>query len=321
MSLNQAVRIGSDIRWLLGGGDMLKALLRQHLTVADASEVESGACHVATASRQVAIRQAIGDGIEKSFSPADPSLRQREEIRRRLEDITGLSNAQANRILNGVGHFSASGGDIEPDTVELAGRYFDSDKGFAKELSLELIYLLTLAASESSLSFMLRPYQFAANTAAAALRLRVGRIESKTEYDSLQEIRKQFPRLCSGTQWSGVSATTELFPDTRMGLYGLYMWQSGSVFFETAGATVEEESGLLTDAIDRTIRWAPSEAPWIFPELVRKSPADQTAARTSSVYRSVVQRAVLEVASSVGQALLGIHPFTRPLREGTQYGN
>lgn len=319
MQLNAAVRIGSDVRWLLGGEVMMKSLLQQHLSAADAGESLMDACQTAIASRQVAIRQAIADGIEKSLSPGQAGGRRREEIRRRIEDITGLSSDQSNRILNGVGQFSGQDGEIKTDTVELAGRYFERDKGYAKELSLEFVYLLALGASESSHCFTLPPYQFAANVAAAALRLRVSRIDKKTEFESLEEIRTRFPRLQSGSEINAESAITTLSPFARMALYGLYMWQAGSVVFDTDSSGTQTESGLLTDAVDRTIRWAPTEAPWVFPELIQKSPAERNAFRSSPEYRSVVEKAVLGVGACVGQALLGIPPFTRALREGLHH--
>jgi hypothetical protein len=308
----QFARIGSDIRWILGGERMLRELLRQHLSPAAANEAFKDGFWLATASRQVAIRQAIADGVSSGLAPGDAGKRQREEIRRRIEDITELSSDQANRILNGVGQFTGAGGDITTNTVDLAEKFFERNRNYAKDLDVELLYSLSMGASESIESFVLKPFQFAANTAAAALRLRINKFENQTEFDSLEDVRHSYPRLTNANIGTQEPQDDQISPTGKMSLYGLYLWQAGSTYFEMENAKVDRESFLLCDAIERTIRWAPVLTPGVFPDLVRH-PELIPEARSSSTYQSLVIKAVNDVASNVGKALLGDHPYDRKI--------
>lgn len=309
-------QIGSDVRWFLGGENSLLELLSQYLVPEEVEVCFNNALAATTAARQLAIRQCLRDGVYQAFAPSGGKQRQRSEIRRAIEEVAGVSDGQANRILNGLGLFSM---EHKKGTIELARRYVQGSRQIAREIDVELLLMLSVGASERLEQFMLRPYQFVANTASTILRLR---IETNNTTDSQLDVtlnqRTQFPLIKADVACLSnpdlSSPLHTLTPLARMALYGLYLWQTGGLHFVEDVSDVSSDEARRLTAV-RTIRLAQTEAAWVFPEFLGQ-PGQVSKAWEDERYIQLVLRAVDEVALVVGQAVCGANPYSAAVEAG-----
>ena len=303
-------QIGTDVRWFLGGVNSLFELLTEYLGPEEAESRVGDALVAIASARQLAIRQCLRDGVHQAFAPSDGRQRQRVEIRKAVEEVTGVSDGQANRILNGLGLFS---NEPEGGTIELARRYVQGSRQIAREIDVELLLMLSVGASERLEQFMLRPFQFVANTASTLLRLRINSEDSQeSPLDISIRQRTLYPIIkadaASVSTIDVPSPLHELTPMARMAIYGLYQWQAGSLRFVENLTDLNSEKTRRMIAV-RSIRLTQTEAAWVFPEF-RGQASLVSRACEDERYLTLVLGAVDEVAIVVGQAVCGAAPYS-----------
>ncbi len=241
--------------------------------------------------------------------------------------------------MNGLGILVAG-----PTTSGLADHYWHQRSNFMRELDIGLIQQLACGSGEHLHALMLKPYQFFANAACAALRLRVGGDQDQQSIEAKLQTRRAYPPFEHALIQSDVSAIDDLTPVAKVSLYGLAMWQSISYYLDTDPSesprpgTQEQYHATFDEAtLSRVIRYAATETPWVFPELYqielgahaasrlpendlvllaqRRQQAQLQSAQADPRYRSVVRQAIEELALEVGKALCGISPYNHPLGE------
>lgn len=309
--------IGSDPRWLIGGPKTLCQLLTDVLGEDEGGEILAQAVALIRVARQIAVRRAVADGIETAYSVENNGRGMRESIRRAVQAVTGLEKDQANRILRGVGHFPGDDGGIHRSTLELFQELVRGDRAKSvRELNLDLVMSLALASGEQTSRFLLEPFEFAANTAATLLKLRVTGTDQMTEFDAQEETARSFPLLSRGLQAGVVGQRRLDSPEQKMAIYGLYLWQAGIPEVYGESRDILPETDLCAETVQRVIRWGCELTRWVFPHI-DPSPSQITAARKDSSLHEHVMSCVRCVASEVGQALCGVGPYCREIPERT----
>ena len=345
------MRLGSDARWLFSGlkmksdenkreaaglphprASLLAEALEHHLGRAEAESRLPQATILTTTSRQIAIRQHLSCGIQSAFSPDILDRNSRRVILRKIQVLLHVHEGHANRVMNGLGIFAKDLG-----TEQLAGHYIGRNSNFIRDLDVDLIQLLACGAGENLGALLLKPYQFFANTACAALRLGL-EVTNEEDLVKLKEgVKKKFPPFTQISPRSAQSAIQMITPEAQVSLYGLAMWQCAGAYVHEDSDSTRDPCPLDEAKLSQVIRLATTEAPWVFPELFQieldpfaKSTLSQDSfvqraireqhdrlisAQADKRYLQVVRDSIATMGLEVGKALCGIEPYRAILGE------
>lgn len=353
MQLDQEtlIRLGSDARWLFAGlkvksdeskgesagfpyprASLLAEALEHHLGRTEAELRLPQATILSTTSRQIAIRQHLSSGILSAFSPDTLDRNSRRIILRKIQVLLHVHEGHANRVMNGLGIFAKDLG-----TEQLADHYIGRNSNFIRELDVDLIQLLACGAGENLGALLLKPYQFFANSACAALRLRLEVTNEEDLFRLKQDVKKKFPPFTNIPPRPTHSALQVPTPETQISLYGLAMWQSAGTYLHEDSRLAQKTFPLDEAKLSQVIRLATTEAPWVFPELfqielgslakstlsqdslvqraVREQHERLISAQTDKKYLQVVRDSITTIGLEVGKALCGMEPYGAILGE------
>lgn len=345
------MRLGSDARWLFAGlkmksdenkaetvglpqprASLLAEAFEHHVGRVEAESRLSQATILVTTSRQIAIRQHLSSGIQSAFSPNTLDRNSRRVILRKIQLLLHVHEGHANRVMNGLGIFAKDLG-----TEQLADHYIGRNSNFIRELDVDLIQLLACGSGENLGALLLKPYQFFANTACAALRLRLSVANEEDLVQAKEGIKKKFPPFTQTAPRSTQSALQKPTPESHVSLYGIAMWQSANTYIRDDSVSMRETNPFDEAKLAQVIRLATTEAPWVFPELfqIELNPSSSSAlaqdafvqravreqhdrlisAQVDEKYLQVVRDSISLIGLEVGKALCGMEPYGAVLGE------
>lgn len=301
--------IGLDVRWILGsapsrsdkGIPCLGQLIDEHYreTPCDIKDqLISEAIKFVDLCRQIVLRQNLGEGIVKYYLHEGGELNStsRSTLCKTVEKVTGLSNPQANRLLNGLGLYSE---ETVLSTNVMATRRINAHDGTMQDLDIMYPVLLALGCSERLDRFLLTPYAFVANTASSLLRTRIKPQTNSTIIADLQaQQRREYPPIDDLKQ--------DLARRRIMALYGIYLWATGAHNFVDSQPIKDMETciSVLAQAIKNV--W--DDAHWVFadewPGVSRTVPL-----QIPRDYLEQRFKAIEDVATQVGMAVVGATPY------------
>jgi hypothetical protein len=232
-----------DPRWLFPDEGLQRAMLVEHVGVAVSDEFLTDVQDFARVARVLAIARTMGGELSGLFQEA----RVGEQQGRKLEEIIGLlsgrSASTARRLLRGMNVFEETErGTLLHRTDELAEIVLSRDQGRAKlSLDLELLMSLSLASGRELREMVPTVERYAANAAAALLRIRVEGQDSEIEFAAVLRVMREYPSLRVQVGFSEGISDVEAEGLRRMQVYGSYMSRAARNYFSSFPAEVGKE--------------------------------------------------------------------------------
>jgi hypothetical protein len=286
------VKLGLDPRWLFPDDGLQRAMLSEHLGASASSDFLEDVQDFTRVARVLAIARTMGGELSGLFQEA----RMGEQQRRKLEEIIGLlsgrSASTARRLLRGMNVFEETErGTLLHRTDELAEIVLRRDQGRAKlSLDVELLMSLCLASGREVRELVPTVERYAANAAAALLRIRVEGRGSEIEFAAVLRVMQEYPSLRGQLEVKeGVSAV-EAEGFRRMRVYGSYMSIAARHYFSSFPPEVGE--GFVEVATGETMG-----------ELLRSGAGEYS--------RTEVWGYLEDVGGKVGRAMCGVDGFGR----------
>lgn len=325
-------QVGLSPRWLVANRQQTDAIFRRALGVPTLTPDQEVSVDQAVISvhraKQNAIKQFVAHGLRRLEGDDidDKSTRQvSSTLVDRISGMMGIGQRQAQRYLRAIGLIQDGVIDLEepsggPTPRILEGNSEVAQRTLVHEIRLDHLLLLCAGYGSDFHEFVPRPFQFVSNTASFVLRMKISGLPLQMKQ---REAEFEQKRLFPLQKWTGFpqqpSILEEQTPESKMSLFGFYVWKTGMQMEDSDSTTggVNSESNrnvlckrTLTEIIPLAIR----EAPWVFPEFIGLNSLDSIPDRAK--YENAISEAIGSVAQSLGSALLGKQPYTRLLYSG-----
>lgn len=286
------VKVGLDPRWLFPNEGLLRGMLAEYLGGAPSSDLLKDILDVVRAARVLAISRTMGGELNGMFAEARVGEPQRRKLEEIIGTLSGGSESTVRRLLRGMNVFEETGrGVLLHRTDELAEIVLRRDQTRAKlNLDVDLLMLLCLASGREVGEMVPSLERYAANAAAALLRIRVEGREGEIEFAAGLRVMREYPSLRVKVECNGETSAAAAAGLRRMLAYGSYMSVAARQYFSSFPTTIE----------DGFVEMVACES---WGELSRKGAVEFA----MSEYRAYLA----DVGGSVGRAIYGVEGFGR----------
>jgi hypothetical protein len=240
ISLNAYERVGLDPRWLFPDDGLQRGMLLEHCGEDISEEMVRDAGDYSRVARGLAIARAMGVALGDMFSEVRGGGEQRRSLGEIFSLLSGRGSSTARRLLKGMNIFDETAmGTLLHRTEELAEIILRREQGRARlSLDVELLLSISLAAGRGIGELVPAAERYAANAAAALLRIRVEGRGGEIEFEAAERIARQYPALSGDAGELAGSRSGDGV--SRMWTYGRYMSLAAKRYFVTFPEEVGE---------------------------------------------------------------------------------